>query len=220
MAITSVGGATSFASIQDVAVTAQTYALRSPSSLPTGQVTWMTIGMSTRCATTARSGKSIFTVQNGTGSVEDASGDAYPMDSRLAQTISPYHLAGVALLNLLKASDESLAVVQDSGANTNVVHVRFQKHMSDPSLTPVTQQDWYIDMTTGLPARVDYYLQDITNPSLDRTATVLFSSWQKTPSILMPQTLRTLNNGTAVNNLTLGTPQFNQVLSASIFQLP
>jgi hypothetical protein len=75
-------------------------------------------------------------------------------------------------------------------------------------------------MTTGLPTRVDYYLPNITNPSLDGTATVLYSSWQKTPTILLPQTLQTLGNGTAVNTINLGAPQFNQGLSASIFQLP
>jgi hypothetical protein len=92
--------------------------------------------------------------------------------------------------------------------------------MSDPTLTPVTQQDWYVDMNTGLPTRVDYYLPNITNSALDGTATILFTSWQKTPTILVPQTIQMLTNGTQVSTVTLGIPQFNQGLSATIFQLP
>lgn len=220
LAITSLGGTASFGSIQDATVTAQTTTPSSPNSAPTGQITWMTIGMSIRSATTSQSGNSTFTVQNGKGSVEDASGSVSPMDSRLALTLFPFHLPGAVLLNLLNAANDSLSVVQDTSSTPNIVHVRSLIQMSDPTLTPVTQQDWYIDTNTGLPTRVDYYLPNTTNPSLDGTATILFTSWQKTPSILMPQTMQTQTNGTAANTITVGTPQFNQGLTASIFQLP
>jgi len=43
---------------------------------------------------------------------------------------------------------------------------------------------------------------------------------KKTPTILLPQTLQILSNGTAVNTINLGAPKFNQGLSASILQLP
>jgi len=208
------------ASIQDATVTAQTTTPNSTNSAPAGQIKWTTIGMSIRCTTASQSGNSISTIHNGTGSVEDVSGNVSPMDPRLALTTFPYHLPGVALLSLLKTSNESLTLVQDPGAATNVVHVRFQRRMSDASLTPLTQQDWFIDMNTGLPSRVDYYLPNIANPSQDGTATALFTSWQKTPTILMPQTLQTLNGETVVTTITLGKPQFNQGLSAGIFQLP
>jgi hypothetical protein len=220
LAITSMGGTASFGSIQDVTVTAQTTTPSSSNSASTGQITWMTIGMSIRCATTAQPGSSIFTVQNGAGSVEDASGNVSPMDSRLALTLYPYHLPGAVLLNLLNAANESLSVVQDTGSTPNIVHVRSLIQMSDPTLTPVTQQDWYIDTSTGLPSRVDYYLPNSTNPSQDGTTTILFTSWQKTPTIMMPQTMQTQTNGTAVSSITIGTPQFNQGLTTSIFQLP
>jgi hypothetical protein len=185
MAIMSMGGTTSFRSIKDATVTAQANPPNPLMNAPAGQITWMTIGMSIRSATTTQSEKSVYTVQNGKGLVEDASGKVTPMDSRLALTLFPFHLPGAVLLNLLNTSNESMSVVQDAGASTNIVHVRFQEQMSDPSLAPVTQQDWYIDMRTGLPSRVDYYLPNITNPSLDGTATILFTSWQKTPTILM-----------------------------------
>jgi hypothetical protein len=220
MAITSMGGTTSFGSIQDATVTAQTTTPSIPNPVPPGKITWMTIGMSIRCVTTSQSGNSAYTDQNGAGLVEDASGNVSPMDSRLALTLFPYHLPGMVLLNLLNASNESLSVVEDAGASPNIVHVRFLRQMTNSALTSLTQQDWFFDTNTGLPSRVNYYLPNITNPSLDGTATVIFTSWQKTPSILMPQTLQTQSNGTAVSTITLGAPQFNQGLSASILQLP
>lgn len=220
MAITSMGGTYSFSSIKDARVTAQAYTPNSINTASSGQITWMTIGTSIRSVTTAQSGNSAYADQNGAGLVEDASGNVSPMDSRMALTLFPYHLPGVVLFNLLNASNESLSVVQDAGASTTIVHVRFLQQLSNSSLIPLTQQDWYIDMTTGLPSRVDYYLPNTTSPSLDGTATVLFTSWQKTPTILMPQTLQTLNNGTAQSTITVGVPQFNQGLSASIFLLP
>jgi hypothetical protein len=113
-----------------------------------------------------------------------------------------------------------LSVIQDAGAAANIVHVRFLQQMSDPTLTPLTQQDWYIDTNLGLPNRVDYYLPNVTNPAQDGTATILFTSWQKTTTVLIPQTFQMLNNGTQAGTLGLGVPQFNQGLSPSIFQLP
>jgi len=220
MAIASMGGTYALASIQDATVTAHVTSLDSPNVAATGQIAWTTIGMSIRSTTNSQSGNSAYAVQNGKGLVEDATGNVSPMDPRLALTIFPHHLPGVVLLNLLRDSNESLTVVQDAGATKNIIHVRFQKQLSDPILTSSTQQDWYIDMTTGLPSRVDYFLPNITNASLDGTTTVRFTSWQKTPSILMPQTLQTLDNGAPVNSITFGVPQFNQGLSASIFQLP
>jgi len=218
LALTSMGGTSSFTSIQDTTVTGQASAGSPPNSV--GQITWMTIGMSIRCATVPPTGNSIYTDQNGAGYVEDASGNVAPMDSRLALTLFPFHLPGAVLLNLLNAANETLSVVADTGSTPNIVHVRSLVQMSDPTLTPVTQQDWYVDMNTGLPTRVDYYLPNITNSALDGTATILFTSWQKTPTILVPQTIQMLTNGTQVSTVTLGIPQFNQGLSATIFQLP
>jgi hypothetical protein len=220
MAITSMGGTFSFGSIQDVTVSAKAYGPTSTSSAPAGQITWTTIGTSIRSVTTSQSGNSAYTDKNGTGLVEDASGNVSPMDPRLALTLFPYHLPGVVLVNLLNATNESLSVVQDAGASPTVIHVRFLQQLSDSSLIPLTQQDWYIDTKTGLPSRVDYYLPNAANPSLDGIATVLYTSWQKTPTILMPQTLQNLNSGAALSTITVGAPQFNQGLSASIFQLP
>lgn len=211
IAINSMGGTTAFTTIQDATVTCQTSA---------GQITWQSIGMSIRYTSTSRSGNSIYTDQSGTGYVEDSSGNVSPMDPRLALTLFPFDIPGAVLNYLLNASNETLSVVQDAGANPSIVHVRSLIQMSDPSLTPVTQQDWYIDMSTGLPSRVDYYLPNAANPALDGTATILFTSWQKTPTVLIPQTYQLLNNSAAVNTVTLGTPVFNQGPPATIFQLP
>ena len=214
------GGTYLFGSIKDATVTAQAHAPNSMNSASTGQITWMTIGTSIRSVTTSKSGNSAYTDQNGAGVVQDASGNVSPMDSRLALTLFPYHLPGVVLFNLLNASNESLSVVQDTSASPNIVHVRFLQQLTDSALIPLTQQDWYIDMRTGLPSRVNFYLPDVTNPSLDGTATILYTSWQKTSTILIPETLQTLNNGTATSAITIGETQFNRGLSASIFQLP
>ena len=220
MAITSMGGSTAFNSIQDATVTGQVSATNATPSAPATQIMWQTIGMSIRCSTTSQSGTSLYTVQNSAGYVEDSSGNVSPMDSRLALTLYPFHLPGAVLNFLLNAPNESLSVIQDAGASANIVHVRFLQQMSDPTLTPLTQQDWYIDTNLGLPNRVDYYLPNVTNPAQDGTATILFTSWQKSPTILMPQVMNTLQNGTSTSSITVGAPQFNQGLTASIFTLP
>jgi hypothetical protein len=219
LALKSMGGQPTITAVNDATFIGQ-YQGSAGSASDSGQVTWKSIGVSVRCDTSSAAGSSTFTVQNGSGLVENTAGNVTPMDSRLALTLYPFHLPSVVLLYLLNDPNHSLAVIQDTGSTPNIVHIQAQTQMSNPALTPFTRQDWYIDTSLGLPTRVTYYLPNTTNPALDGTASVVFSSWQPTSSSYSPRDIQILNNGTQVSSVRFGVPQFNLGLQSAIFQLP
>ena len=219
LALKSMGGQPTITGVSDATFIGQ-YQGSATSASDSGQVTWKSIGVSVRCDTSSVTGGSTFTKQNGSGFVESTSGNVTPMDSRLALTLYPFHLPSVVLLYLVNDPNHSLAVVQDTGSTPNIVHIRTQVQMGNAALTSVTQQDWYIDTNLGLPTRVTYYLPNTTNPALDGTASIIFSSWQTTSSSYSPRDIQILNNGTQVSSVHFGAPQFNLGLQSAIFQLP
>jgi hypothetical protein len=218
-ALASMGGQPAFSAIQDATVIGQSQT-SSTGAGSSGQITWKTIGMAVRCETAASSGTSIFTASNGVGYVEDVLGNVSQMNQRVELSTFPYTMPGIVLSYLLNAPGESLSVIQDQGASSSVVHIQAIMQLSDPNLAAATKQDWYINLNTGLPSRVDYDLVDPSGSSPDGTVTVLYSSWQTTPTIFSPQTIQTLQNGTAQSIVTLSAPVFNQGLQQSIFTLP
>jgi hypothetical protein len=210
-ALTSMGGQPAFAAIQDAVITAQAQDADGQPTSP--QFTWKSIGVSLRTETTSPDGNTITTAQGGAGYLEDSSGAVSSMDQRLANSIFPHHLPGVILLYLLNAPDRSLSVISDTGATQNLVHVQSVQILSDQTTVSETQQDWYIDMNTGLPTRVDYVIPGQSGS--DATGTVQFTSWQKTATVLIPQVLQDVQG-----TILVGTPAFNQGLSTAILTLP
>jgi hypothetical protein len=140
------------------------------------------------------------------------------MDTRTANSMFPPDMPGIVLSYLLNASNCSLTIVNDNGANPTVVHI--QAAMLGSNQTPIseTQQDWYVDTTTGLPTQVNYVIPSTSGP--DQSGTIQFTSWQKTPTVLVPQTIQMSQNGGSPNTMNLAIPSFNQGVSSSIFQLP
>jgi hypothetical protein len=180
------------------------------------QTTWESIGIAIRSAVTSQSGTSIYTAQNGVGYIESPSGTVSAMDSRTANSMFPLDMPGMMLLYILNATNYTLAIVSDSG--NSVIH--FQSVELSSNQTPIseTQQDWYVDTGTGLPTQVVYVIPSTSGP--DQTGTIQFTSWQKTSTILAPQTIQMSQNGGSPSTMILAMPLFNQGLSTSIFQMP
>jgi hypothetical protein len=176
--------------------------------------------MSLRTETTIKGATSISTVQNWQGLQEDASGVVTPMDSGLALTAFPFHLPGAVLLYLLNASDRSLQLISDTETDSHLIHIQSESQAVDPTLTALTLQNWYFDSRTGLPSRVDYASPDPANPNRSGIASVVFLSWRKTPSTLVPQSIQLLQNGALVATVNVEPPQYNQGLTKAIFNLP
>jgi hypothetical protein len=213
-ALNSMGGAPAFSAIQDATVSGQTVDGNGQPISP--QITWESIGISIRSAVTSQSGTSISTAQNGVGYVESPSGTVSAMDSRTANSMFPPDMPGAMLLYLLNATNYTLTTISDSGPT--VIH--FQSVELSSNLTPIseTQQDWYVDTGTGLPTQVVYVIPSTSGP--DQTGTIQFTSWQKTSTVLVPQTIQMSQNGGSPTTMILAMPSFNQGLSTSIFQLP
>ena len=214
LALASMGGQPAISAIQDATIVGHAQA----SSGASVQTTWKTVAMAVRCEMATSVGTSIYSAANGVGYAEDTFGNVSQMNQRWALSVFPYVMPNVVLAYLLSAPDQSLSVIQDQSRGTNVVHIQALEQLDDPNLAAATKQDWYIDLNTGLPSRVDY---DLINPNgQDGTATVLFNSWQTTSIALAPQSIQTLQNGVAQSSFTLAVPIFNQGLQKSIFTLP
>ena len=202
-ALASMGGQPALAAVQDAVVTAQIQGA-ADGQPGTTQFTWKSIGLALRTEATASSGNTISTSQGGIGYIEDATGTVSSMDQRLGHSIFPHHLPGIALLYLLNAPDRSLSIISDTSATPNLVHVLSVQVLSDQSTVYETQQDWYIDMSLGLPTRVDFVIPAPSGP--DGTGSVQLISWQKTSTLLMPLTIEVTENGGTPSAISVGTP--------------
>jgi hypothetical protein len=208
------GGTFASGAIQDADVSGQPLDANGQPTSP--QFRWKTIGMSVRSEVTSQGGTSISTAQSGNGCIEDSSGLASAMDPRLANSMFPSHLPWLMLQILLKATDRPLVVISDTGSQT-MVHLQSVKLASDQTPISETRQDWYVDMTTGLPTRVDYVIP--SSSGSDGTGTDQFTSWQKRATVLIPQLIQITQNGNSLSTVSLGAPSFNQGLAPSMFQL-
>jgi hypothetical protein len=214
-ALTAMGGDPAFSAIQDVTVSAQAQDANGQAALP--DMTWKSMGMSIRTEVTTEAGTSITTAENGAGFVEDVSGTVLASDTRLANSAFPHHLPGIVLHSLLSAPDRSLAIVSDTN-DESIVHIRSVRVLSDQTVVPETQEDWYVDLNTGLPSRVDFVIPATSGS--DVTGSVNFVSWQKTSTVLIPQTIQDVQNDAIQDTFVLGAPAFNQGLTDANFQLP
>jgi len=216
-ALNAMGGLAAWSQVTDATVKGQ---FQSPASSDTHErVTWKSRGMSIRYEYSSPDGKSVAVVDQGKGHRQDSTGNVTEMDHRVSLTLFPAHLPGVALLSLLNSPDRSLSVVPATGSESNTIHVRSEKQMAKPGFSRITRQDWYFDLTTGLPIRVEFYLPDLKNQRFDGTATVTYTRWQTASSIQIPQTMQILYDGVLQSTVSLGAPSFNQGLSVSDFQL-
>jgi hypothetical protein len=215
-ALIAMGGSATFNAIQDATVSGQAEDSNGQPISPL--ITWQSIGIAIRSQVTSSAGTTINAAQNGVGYIESPSGSVSAMDTRTANSMFPPDLPGVMLNYLLNAPNCSLAIISDSNGNPSVIHVQAVMLASDQTPITETQQDWYIDTTTGLPTQVIYVIPNASGP--DGTGTFQFTSWQKTPTVLIPQTIQMSLNAGSPTAIVLAAPSFNQGLSTSIFQLP
>jgi len=215
--LAAMGGQAAFGAIQDVTVSGQSQS--SDQSAPADQFVWKSIGMSVRHEYSMPDGTHTSSVSQGKGQSKDPSGKISTIDSRASLTIFPYHMPGSVLLSLLNSADRSLSLVSDPTDDGNLIHLRSVQQLPQPLLGPITRQDWYIDPASGLPVRVSFYLPDLKSQRLDGTATIVFTNWQTAASIQVPQSMQLFYDGVLQDTITLGSPTFNQGLSASVFRL-
>jgi hypothetical protein len=117
-------------------------------------------------------------------------------------------------------SNSAIKVVYVDQAD-NLMH--FQAYQKDPgtpsvygpSLQHLTQMDLYLDMTTLLPAKLEYNLHPDQNASVDIPVTVKYSNYQTMNGVTLPHHMEKYLNNSLTQDIQIQVANFNSGLTAS-----
>jgi len=218
-AVGALGGQTFLGSIVDSVSTGEIVA-NSDDSTQNSAFTWKTKSGEFRYEVQAQNGSSKVFVSGHGHPANSENGNTSALPQFTALATPAFHLPGIVLFSRLLDPQFAITAMGTSGlANGQLgVHIRVRSSLQSASAA-VTQQDWYIDQSTGLPFRVEYCL-----PSVDRSddcapSTIEYSDYHSVSAIAVPFTLKfSLPDGSA-NLAKVSSTSFNVGLSAADFDL-
>ncbi|MGH9670812.1 MAG: hypothetical protein ACRD3A_11965 [Terriglobales bacterium] len=215
--IAAMGGETAIAQIQDSVMYAEVRALQK--RWPSGAVTWKTSGSSVRYEFNA--GDASTTVVFGAKDAVVISGNQY---KRLAaherDVLFIPHLLGPQLLRRLKDPDFSFAFLGTENVNgAAAARIRVRWEANDIE-TEISRQDWLIDVATGLPVRVEYWLVDDRNLANTIAGATDFSDFRFVSGVTVPFRMVSYFDGQPWQETLVSSTVFNGGVSPSEFDVP
>lgn len=127
---------------------------------------------------------------SGTGSPLFATpSETKPLTAETGILLKPYHLPGMAFLQILNDQNYTASVVgQETVLNTTTIHIHvMHRGIRAPEIG--SDQDWWLDASTYLPVAVTYLVPGQTMQSYMPTS-YYFSSWElETRGIAVPFSL-------------------------------
>jgi hypothetical protein len=126
------------------------------------------------------------------------------------------------LSNLISSANRALTYVGPETKNgVSVIHIAASQQLpnapaSDGALWQhLSQMDIYLDASTFLPAALDFNMHPDNNALLDIPVEFLFSDYQKTGSLTIPQHVQKFLNGSLFLDVQFQQASFNSGLSSS-----
>jgi len=148
-------------------------------------------------------------------------GTAHTIPPLVALANQPFHLPSVVLATEL--SDSRYSIKSDGpGTVENVPAIRVKIALDTDGVTAMlTQQEWYFDVTSGLPLRVDFLEPDTKrpDPQSDKAA-FEFGDFRYSGGILVPFSITAFESGQASAIITIAKINFNQGLNSKEFDAP
>jgi hypothetical protein len=217
-AVASMGGTAAAASVTDTIVTG-TIAPASGSAVKGGGFTWKTSGSNFRYE--VQSGTSSLVLVSGQdGAAVTRNGTSSALSPHMAQASPPLHLPGLILARVLDSKDYTVILVgkdEVNGVAATKIRISLDTDLISSLVTP---QDWYFDMATGLPLRVENRLPDQRHPENYATAAEEFSDFRIVSGLLAPFRIKTYEEGKFLAEAAIAAVVFNSGVALTEFRNP
>ena len=135
-------------------------------------------------------------------------------------TMLPFHVPAVVLAMMNADATNSIQLKGNSAVNgVMCLHLQIT-NASDPIKDSIAKQDWYLDLVTGLPLRVEYRVPSSVDPSDYSVGAEEFYSYSTIGGIAVPLKIKSFEQGNLVSVTTITSVQMNPTVSDSDFDLP
>ena len=216
--LAAMGGATAAAQVTDAVCTGAVQPV-ARSQVKASTFTWKIKGTDFRYQSSTGSSTRIFVSGHGhPASVRD--GVVKALSPHMALANPPFELPALVLAP--EASDTRYTVTLGGSSTVEgtaaiKVHTRLE---TDVVTSLVTAQDWYFDVVTRLPLRVEHRLPDNLRPDHYVNAAEEYSDFRVVSGMLVPFRISLYEDGVQVAIVTLDSVKFNQGLSGADFDAP
>jgi hypothetical protein len=220
-AVNAMGGAASWAQIGDTQMTGVCSVPDSEIGGPqtNSSVRWATEGKEFRYETDTQNNGPVYLSGHGNPNIAYASG-IQSLSFEYGLRRRPFHLPGLLVAKALSrdATNSLVVLGTDSIDGIKALHIRSVEYQG-PTTLQASQQDWWIDIGSGLPVQVTYLLPTEDNSHyLHLTAS--YGGWTQLGNVLVPLQLSTTFEGQFVlQNCALQTLVTNQNPPSTFFDV-
>jgi hypothetical protein len=216
-AIKALGGDAAIAQVQSWRAQGQSKASKEMGGAES-MVTWERVGSEFRMESAA-GGKSnaIVTGRGSPASVANGAGKQLPQQVTKALFVPA--LVGSLLHEALQDANSSIRYVERSklgGKDVTVVRTASMQ----PGDTYVVGRTWYLDISTGLPLRVEYGIPSVQTTQVWYQAAVNLSDYRSVGGVQFPFKLITYQQGRELQTVTLQSVDANASIASSDFDAP
>jgi outer membrane lipoprotein-sorting protein len=180
------------------------------------EFTWTMAGDEFRFEVNGAKGKDLFVSGHGTPT-NSHNEKVSRINYHMARANLPYYLPGLLLSRELANPSFSVKYV---GASSVGGYRVVQVHLSDGSdkiASLVTPQDWYFDLNSGMPLRVEFRIPSNDNAADFAVGTFDFSDFRMERGMLMPFQISFSQEELPVRLIIFSSVTFNVGVSPSIF---
>ena len=213
-AVLAMGGSQIIGAIRNITVRGTAQTVPASPGDPTTFV-WVVSGADYRYENDGAQGSHTL-ISNGGNPVDVRDGKAVPIAYHVSRATLPFHLPAVLLYSELSNANYSFHFV---GQTTVGGRPAIQVHAEDDSdsIGPiVTPQEWYFDVASNIPLRVEYRLPDAARGTKWTEGSMDFSSFQLVKGMLIPFGLA-VTDGPISLQITAVSATVNENLPANTF---
>ena len=183
-----------------------------------GSFVWKTVGTEFRSDYSTATKQTTIASGHGKPAIS-MNGKVTPQYYHALASMLPFHLAGSTLGSMMADLNRAFVYVGvEQLAGKSVVHIQTCGNLNGTKLDH-TQQDWYLDSGTGLPALVSYREPSYFDAATYDTATLGFANYQSFSGVTLPTTIIYSQNGVALSIATVTSAVFNTGVNSSTFDL-
>jgi hypothetical protein len=179
---------------------------------------WTTKGGQFRYENTDGSTTSVLLSNNGAPRRRFGKARSEQLGAHIGMAMAPLHLPFYLISNRLANADFAF---EDRGTqtlkDTSVRVIRCYDDRNDLTRT-VTQQDWYLDASSGMPVQVEYRSPDARDPRYYSIERVEFTKYSLSNGITVPVAWSNYSDGELVSTMQLNSIDITTNAASSLFE--
>lgn len=188
------------------------------SGLVDGKFVWKNAGNEFRYENSGASGTHVLVSGHG-NAIQIRAGASKPVHGHVTLALFPLHLPGVVLLHELADVRYTIKLVQNATDDPQIAHVHTSRN-TNAVTAAVTPQEWFFDVHTGLPIRVEYRLPEETDATRTSPASVGFRDYRPEHGMMLPHLLDSFVDGQTQATAHITSFSFDTGLDATEFEAP